>query len=862
MTNLASSQNSIFQKGLTEPEAVARRAAGQGNDLPLQSSRTYAAIFRDNLFTFINIVLFLISLILIALGRVDDVGVIAFVISANVIVNIYQEIRAKRKLDRISLVTRPHVTLIREGQEKVTDPNDIVVGDLLVVRPGDQIVVDGSVVGDGEVNMDESLLTGEADLIQKQGGDLLYSGSFCVSGMAYYRAEKVGKDSYANQLTAGAKTFRRVLTPLQKEINLIVRLLLVAAIFIWLLAGISLLIGLTPFAQTVENAAVIAGLVPSGLFLMITLAYALGSVRLADRNALIQQSNAIESLSNVNVMCLDKTGTLTANRIQLRSVQPIGISESELRSLLGDYATSTSASNKTNDAIAQACPGQKRPIHEEIPFASAYKWSAIAFTDENVIQNSELNTPNSHFPTFVLGAPDILIATVPLDASLRQAIQDATAEGLRVLLFAYTSTWTAMRTEDASQPKLPSNLKPLGLLLFGDELRPRVQETLSRFQNNGIQVKVISGDNPQTVAAQAAQAGVGTAMPIKIISGPELAELDDAQFVQVAAETTIFGRITPDQKARLVRALQKGGNYVAMMGDGVNDVPSLKQANVGIAMESGSQITRGVADMILLQDSFEALPDAFSEGQRIRNSIQDVTKISLVRVFAFVLLMLTTVMTGLIFPITIKYNAIMTLLTEGVPTLGVTVWAKPGQPIKGGLLRSVMVFVLPAMALLALFSLLVYLGAAAARVAPIMELLERQMTLQQLSQVVTLAKLIAVLSFARNVLLTFLVFCCLLVLLFLKPPTRFWTGGSPLSGDWRYTGMALLMLLVYAVLLAIPGLRGLFDLQVLSAVEYLLIALLAFIWALVLRHAWRHRWLERFLQLEETQIEDAQTSEP
>lgn len=844
-------------QGLTEQDAAARRAAGQGNDLPLQSSRTYADIFRDNLFTFINIVLFLISLVLIVLGRVDDVGVIAFVISTNAIVNIYQEIRAKRKLDRIALVTRPKVTLIREGQEKVTDPNDIVVGDLLIVHPGDQIVVDGSVVGDGEVNMDESLLTGESDLIAKQAGDLLYSGSFCVSGTAYYTAEKVGKDSYANQLTAGAKTFRRVLTPLQKEINFIVRLLLVAAIFIWLLAGISLLIGLTPFAQTVENAAVIAGLVPSGLFLMITLAYALGSVRLADRNALIQQSNAVESLSNVNVMCLDKTGTLTANRIQLRSVYPIGISESELRSLLGDYAASTSASNKTNDAIAQACLGKKRPIHEEVPFASAYKWSAIAFA-EFKSQNSEFRIQDAKYPTFVLGAPDILVASVPLEADQRQVIQSAAAEGLRVLLFAYTLTWTQMRSPDANQPQLPPDLKPLGVLLFGDELRPRVQETLSRFQNNGIQVKVISGDNPQTVAALAAQAGVGTEqMPIKIISGPELAELDDAQFVQAATEATIFGRITPEQKARLVKALQKSGNYVAMMGDGVNDVPSLKQANVGIAMESGSQITRGVADMILMQDSFEALPDAFSEGQRIRNSIHDVTKISLVRVFAFVLLMLTTVMAGLIFPITIKYNAIMTLLTEGVPTLGVTVWAKPGQPTKGGLLRSVMFFVVPAMALLALFSLLVYLGAAATQVVPLVRLIEGQMTMQQLSEVATLDKLLTVLSFARNVLLTFLVFCCLLVLLFLKPPTRFWTGGAPLSGDWRYTGMALLMLILYGVLLAVPGLRNFFDLQVLSAVEYLLIALIAFIWALLLRSAWRYRWLERFLQIEDTQTSES-----
>lgn len=827
--------------GLTDQEAAARRASGQGNNLPLQSSRTYTNILRDNLFTFINIVLFLISIILILLGRIDDVGVIAFVISTNAIVNIYQEIRAKRKLDSIALVTRPKVTIVRDGQEKIVDPNDLVIGDLVVLRPGDQAVVDGTVVGDGEINMDESLLTGESDLIAKRAGDPLYSGSFCVSGTGHYVTEKVGKESYANKLTAGAKSFRRVLTPLQREINLIVRVLLMAAIFLWLLAGISMLIGLTPFARSVENAAVIAGLVPSGLFLMITLAYALGSVRMADRNALIQQANAVESLSNINVMCLDKTGTLTANRIQLQSVRPIGVGEAELRSILGDFAASASFSNKTNEAIAQACPGEKRSLQEEIPFASAYKWSAQAFNDP---QRSGV---------YVLGAFDILRTVVPLNEQLNQAIQEATTAGLRVLLFAQTPTWMPMRTEDANQPQLPEDLQPLGLLFFGDELRPRVQETLQRFREGGIQVKVISGDNPHTVAALATQAGLGS--DLKVISGQDLAQMEEGEFAEAATETTIFGRITPDQKARLVQAFQNQGQYVAMMGDGVNDVPSLKQANVGIAMESGSQITRGVADMVLLKDSFEALPDAFLEGQRIRNSIQDVTKISLVRVSAFVILMLALVMPGLIFPLTIKHNAILTLLTEGIPTLGVTLWAKPGQDSKQGLLRAVIPFVLPAMALLALFSLLVYMGYVVNQALPLLNLLSREMTLGEITQVVTPEKLRSAISVAHNALVTFLVFSGLLLILLLKPPTRFWVGGAHLSGDWRYSWMALAMLVVFGMLLFLPGLRAVLDLRLLPALDYLILALLAFAWALIVLYAWRHRWLERFLQINQPVIE-------
>lgn len=824
------------KSGLTEQEVLARRAAGQGNDMPRQSSRTYGDILRHNLFTFINVILFFLSLVLIALGRVEDVGVIVFVIGTNIVVNIYQEIRAKIELDRIAVVSRPKVTTIREGQEKVIDPNEIVVGDLFVVRPGEQIVVDGTVVGDGRVNMDESLLTGESDVIPKQAGDPLYSGSFCVSGQAKYQAEKVGKDSYANQLTSGAKSFRRIRTPLQREIDLIVRVLLVAAIFLWLLAGISLLMGLTSFEQSVENAAVIAGLVPSGLFLMSTLAYAIGSVRMAERNALIQQPNAIESLSHINVMCLDKTGTITANRIQLQSLQSVGLSENELRSRLGDFAASASSSNKTNDAIAQACPGQKRKLKEEIAFASAYKWSAEAFEQGGI---------------YVLGAPDVLSAVVPLNDELHQAIQAGTDRGGRVLLFAHTSNTsnpTSMRGTDPNHPQLPSGLQAIGLLFFADELRPHVQQTLDRFQAGGIEVKVISGDDPNTVAAIATQAGLG--FNLKRISGQDLAKMNDSEFAQAATDITVFGRITPDQKARLVKALQSKGKYVAMTGDGVNDVPSLKQANVGIAMESGSPVTRGVADIILLKDSFEALPDAFLEGQRIRNSIQDVTKIALVRGTAFFILMLSLVMPGIIFPITIKHNAILTLLTEGIPTLGVTLWATPGKPSKQGLLRSIVPFILPAMSLLALFSLLVYIGYTVRQITSLADLLDGDIPLREINKIITPERIAKALFRARNSLLTFLIFCGLLLILLIKPPTRFWTGGAPLSGDWRYPLLAIAMLSSFIGLLVVPGLRSLFDLTSLQAIDYLVLALLAFIWALVVRTAWRNHWLENFVRIE------------
>ncbi|MBE9014152.1 HAD-IC family P-type ATPase, partial [Pseudanabaenaceae cyanobacterium LEGE 13415] len=600
-------------QGLSDREANRRRAAGQGNDTPLQTSRTYWDILRRNVFTFINGAYFFLSLVLIALGRASDVLVLAVVVLLNVVINLIQEIRAKQKLDRIALITRPKASVIRDGQEHGIDPGEIVVGDVLVVRPGDQIVVDGSIV-EGAMSADESLLTGESDQISKRVNDPVYSGSFCVSGTACYEAEKVGAESLASKMTAEAREFRRVQTPLQRQTNLMIRLLLGVAIVLGLITGLRMILGVTPVTAGVQDLAVIVGLVPIGLYFMITLSYALGSVRLAEQSALVQQSNAIESISNVDVMCLDKTGTLTTNRIDLQTVYPVGIDRDKLEKTLADYAASVSTSNKTNDAIIAALPGNKRSVKLEVPFGSAHKWSAIAFG------NSEAPAFTDTTGMYVLGAPEILGSAMSLDTTLQTYIRESADLGLRVLLFAHSPT-IENRHDESGVPILPPDLQPLGILRFGDELRSDAKSTLSRFQEAGIGIKVISGDNPATVAALAKQAGLSN--DIIAVSGQDLAEMDDAVFIQTAEESTIFGRVTPEQKARLVKSLQSRNHYVAMMGDGVNDVPSLKQANVGVAMESGSQATRGAADIVLLQDTFSALPKIFLEGQRIQNGVAD-----------------------------------------------------------------------------------------------------------------------------------------------------------------------------------------------------------------------------------------------
>jgi len=803
-------------QGLTTQEASARQAAGQGNNAALQTSRSYWRIFQENLFTFINGIFLAISLVMFLLQRAGDGILVVIVIFGGVLVNICQEIWAKQKLDRIALLSRPKATVLRDGKEQELDPSRIVLGDVLVLRPGDQIVVDGEVVGEGRIEVDESLLTGESDLIPKQAGTPVYSGSFCVSGTACYEAQQVGTTTVAYKLMAGARAFRRILTPLQIEINVVIRVFMLIACFLWVLVAISFVSKDYSINDLAQRAAVIAGLVPAGLLIAITLSYGLGAVRMVGQDVLIQQANAVESLSNVDTLCLDKTGTLTTNQLTLQEIYPIATTETEIRPLLGDFAATATAGNRTSEAISHAIPGKGRQCKAEVPFSSSRKWSGIAF-DEVDRQG-----------IYVLGAPEVLATAIDLEATVTDYIATKAEQGLRVVLFAYSSESQIPLNPDL--PQLPANLIPLAVLCFGDQLRPEAYETLQGFASAGIEVKIISGDNPQTVAALAKQAGLGT--EVRLVSGLELSQMDAAQFAQAAHAYTIFGRITPDQKARLVRALRRSDRYVAMIGDGVNDILSLKQANLAIVMESGSKATRAVADIVLLNDSFGALPRAFLEGQRIRNGIQDVLKLFLIRTFCVTLLIFATAIVTNSFPLQNKQSAIVALIGVGFPTMCIPIWAKPGLVPRRSMVRSMLHFVIPATLTLTSVALMIYL----------FYLVVAVLDLPPVSGVSQVDHAIP-----RSALVTILIMGELLLIPFLKPPTTTWVGGEPLSGDWRYSIVALILFFVYLFILAIPPLRDFFELQPLSKVSYLFIGLVALEWCLILRAIWRSRFFDRFL---------------
>ena len=807
--------------GLTTAEAEARRAQGLGNRVDLGSSRSYGEIIRQNMFTFINSTLLGVGAILIFMEQIKDAVLASGLVILNGLVGIVQEVRAKRRLDQIALLNRAQATIVRDGAPQTLDPDQIVVGDLLLVNPGDQIFVDGHLVGPGQIDVDESLLTGESDPIHKQPGDAVFAGTYCLAGSGAYEAEKVGAASKAAAIATGARLYKATLTPLQQTVNQVVRYLLVLAGFFLAMILLASWIWDFPFQDTVLAAAVVLGIVPSGMFLMIIVTYSMAAVRLAQRDALIQQTNAVESLSNVDVFCMDKTGTLTANKLNLADVQPIETPALDPKLALAAMAASATGGTKTSEAVTAALGGAPVPLRDEVPFSSARKWSAVA-ADTNALRG-----------VYAMGATEFLGPHVVGGSQLTPPAAWAQA-GRRILLFAGT-TEVAPLHDAQGEPVLPASLAPLAWLSFTDELRPNSRETIADFGAAGIALKVISGDNPETVAALARQAGFPE--DGKLVSGVELGAMADSEFDQAAAEGMIFGRVTPEQKERLVDALRRQGHYVAMTGDGVNDVLSLKKAQLGVAMQSGSQAARSVADIILLHDSFGALPAAFKEGQRIRRGLQGVLALFLTRVFTVALIILAALMVQAGFPFSPGHISLLTFLTVGIPTFGLAFWAKPGAaPVSLG--RSLVRFVLPATLTLAVAAFGVYAltyflndvdligmrrgGLAAATIIPAQD------------------------RIARDSLAHMLILAGLVLVMFAAPPTKWWAVVEEATGDWRPALLAATMVPLYLLILLVPALREFFGLHLLGWDEYLGIGVITVLWTLVVRWVWRSGVFGRF----------------
>ncbi len=686
MTAVVRHPASDARLGLTGAEATARRLAGQGNDYRSPTSRSYLEIVRDNSYPFINGPLLLVSAALVSFGAVTEALMTGVPVFGNIAIGVVQGSRAKRQLDRVALLSEAPAVVIRDGDEQSIAPAEVVLGDVVVANRGDEIQLDGRIVGAGTASIDESALTGEARAIDKGEGDSVLSGSAVLSGTARYEVEAVGADTFANRILAQAKGHRDVRTPLQTDIA---RAFVAVGILI-VLTGIAVVLSflLAPVDaghESVFAAAVLVTLVPQGLALMLTVTYTAAAVRISRLGALAQRQSSIEAMSRIDTFCSDKTGTLTTQRIEFGTVEALvaGSDADTIGRLLAAVAASTAAPNNTTVALRAAFPGPSLVVAEEVAFSSALRWSAVRF------ERGDDDHP-AIGGTYVLGAPAVLARSMngQGDAVIARTIELASA-GQRVLAFARGEPAASIGGDD---PAIPGPLEPLALLTFTEELRPEAQATIDGLRERGIDVKIVSGDDPHTVAAIGRRLGLaGTG---ETASGLDLSHLDDEALGEAATRTTIFGRVDPHLKARLVTVLKARGRYVAMTGDGVNDILPVRTADVGIAMQSGSPATRGVADLVLVRDDFSILPEAIRDGQRIVAAMTATLTVLLARTFYVLLIVVGASLLQLPFPFTPRQNSILALITVGVPILVLAVWVKPG-PSRSGLLGQTLRFSIP-----------------------------------------------------------------------------------------------------------------------------------------------------------------------
>ncbi|WP_329178190.1 HAD-IC family P-type ATPase [Streptomyces sp. NBC_01477] len=635
-------------QGLSSAEVAQRIAAGEVNDVPVRSSRSTAEIVRANVFTRFNAIIGVLFLVILVVGPIQD-GLFGFVIVANTAIGIFQELRAKRTLDSLAVIGEARPEVRRDGATTEISTSQIVLGDLIELGPGDKVVVDGEVEEADSLEIDESLLTGEADPVVKRAGDPVMSGSFVVAGGGAFTATKVGRQAYAAQLADEASRFTLVDSELRNGISQILKYV------IWMMVPTT--IGLIVSQFTVEShhpreafrrtIGGIVPMVPEGLVLLTSVAFAIGVVRLGRKQCLVQELPAIEGLARVDVVCLDKTGTLTEGGMDVTDLRLLGGGDqayaARALAALGGAEPHPNASLQA--VIAAYPPGGAAGWRATgtLPFSSARKYSGAAFTE-----------PDGTDSTWLLGAPDVLL---PDGHAALGDIDRLNDEGLRVLLLARTG-------RPLDDPQVAASVEPLALVVLEQRLRPDAADTLRYFADQDVHAKVISGDNAVSVGAVAGKLGLpGAEDPV---DARQLPPERDAMAV-VLERGAVFGRVTPQQKRDMVGALQSRGHNVAMTGDGVNDVLALKDADIGVAMGSGSEATRAVAQIVLLDNSFATLPSVVAEGRRVIGNITRVATLFLTKTVFSVLLAVLVVCWQVPYPFLPRHLTLLSSLTIGVP---------------------------------------------------------------------------------------------------------------------------------------------------------------------------------------------------
>ena len=837
-------------RGLSMEEAVARRNQSTGNDLNSRSTPSIGQVLRQHLFTIFNLDLIGLVSLQLFFGRMIDALISAAVMLFGIFIGVGQEVWAWSRLSQLAVTTQLKGTVIRDGRAQEINVGEIVTGDVLVAGPGDQILADGVIISQSTMGLDESALTGASQPILKGSGEDVFAGTVCLSGQAAYEAQHLAADSYSDRLAVQMTSEAKTLSPLQKLIDRILRLLLLIVIYFSTLLIVSFLSeNLTPELHS-SLAGMVFALAPSGLFLMILVSYALGSAYIANKGALIPDLMSIESLAQVTILCLTNTSILTGAQIRLEMIkwsdgketntsQRQRLAEAEVRHILGDYARTVSTSGFIMDIIADAFAGHGRRAAEEAPFLSINGWSGVTFNEPDL---SGL---------FVLGDPEILQPHLAPDLSpdlenrsAQQRLIDPFLERYKsifgpadstppeaktllergILLFAFCPETVPLH-DQTLQPLLPANLVPLCFLHFSQQVRQDAKNALRWLVDEGVELNVISSAPAEQVISFARESGLGDSdgLPPKSMAGSELANLSDVHLMQAVAETRVFGKLSGAQKAQIVHSLQDQGQHVAVVGDSIDDLEALQGANLSIAMRRGSQATQNMADIVLADDSLLTLKEVFREGLGTVNGLLDTFKLYLTRIVIFILILITLVSLNEGLPHTGRQATIIVVTTVFLPSIGLSLTAPHKVVAVDKLAARLAHVVLPAGLLTAAAGCTVFLL--------FLDLTEN-------------------VSYAQLTLTYTLVVCGLLFIVFIRPPIKRGTEKVEFSGDWFPTVMAIVLGILFFYLTTTEIIRELFDLTVLQRLlDYVIIALVVFIWALLLQVTWHFFLFERYLHI-------------
>ena len=666
--------------GLSSQQVEKRTNEGYVNVSVDKASKSVTEIVLSNVFTYFNLIFFILAFILLIERSYNNLTFL-LVVFVNTIIGIFQEIKAKKTLEKLSLVSAPLASVIRDGKEECVNSDELVLDDIVIFKAGNQILADATVC-DGEITVNESLVTGESDEIKKTIGSELLSGSFVVSGSCRARLERVGYESFASNLMADAKKIKKKQQPgMMKSLTLLIKIIgiIIIPLSIFMYINQYKLLGLSTKENIEKTAASVIGMIPEGLYLLTTIALAVSVMRLAKKKTLVHDMKCIETLARVDVICVDKTGTITEPDMHLKEIVPLNVEDNDdyytCERLIRDFVLNMSSDNATMTALKEHFDDKKeyRRAIELKGFSSKTKYSAVAFKDT----------------AYILGAPEFILRDGYEE--FRDIIEEHSSVGERVLLFAEYQYEKDSSEDIFNEGNLQGIVIPEALITLENRVRPEARETFEFFTNQGVQIKVISGDNPVTVSKAAEAAGI-----------PDSEKYIDASLLNTKEklakgilEYTVFGRVTPEQKRLFVKALKKAGHTVAMTGDGVNDVLALKDADCSIAMASGSDAASNVSDLVLLNSNFASMPSVVAEGRRVINNIERSASLFLVKnIFSFILTLFTLII-GFSYPFNPAQLSLVSAIMIGVPSFFLALEPNTSL-VKGKFLRNVLFRAFPA----------------------------------------------------------------------------------------------------------------------------------------------------------------------